>query len=63
MENEKSVQSKWFEPILKPLLPEKSFEGKLVYITGGGTGLGKAMATMFSRLGADVMINELNKVQ
>ena len=48
--------SKCFEPVLKPLLPEKSFDGKVVYITGGGTGLGKAMALMFSRLGASVLI-------
>ncbi|RME67062.1 MAG: SDR family NAD(P)-dependent oxidoreductase, partial [Alphaproteobacteria bacterium] len=30
--------------------------GQAVVITGGGTGLGKAMAFLFARLGADVTI-------
>lgn len=32
------------------------FSGKNILITGGGTGLGKAMATYFSQLGAGVII-------
>lgn len=32
------------------------FEGKSVIISGGGTGIGKAMAFLFARLGASVMI-------
>jgi 2,4-dienoyl-CoA reductase len=38
------------------MLPENTFKGKVAFITGGGTGLGKGMATMLSRLGADVAI-------
>jgi len=38
------------------MLPEKAFDGKVAFITGGGTGLGKGMATMLSQLGARVAI-------
>lgn len=39
-----------------PALVSGALKGKLALITGGGTGLGKAMATTFSALGADVVI-------
>ncbi|GBD04185.1 putative 2,4-dienoyl-CoA reductase [bacterium HR19] len=35
---------------------EDAFSGKVVLITGGGTGIGKAIATEFSKCGADVII-------
>lgn len=38
------------------MLPEGTFKDKTVFITGGGTGLGKGMATMLSKLGAQVAI-------
>jgi len=38
------------------MLPAGSFDGKVVFISGGGTGLGKGMATKFSQLGAKVAI-------
>jgi hypothetical protein len=38
------------------MLPDKSFEGKTAFITGGGTGLGRGMATTLSKLGAQVVI-------
>ena len=38
------------------MLPNGSFDGKVVFISGGGTGLGKGMATKFSELGAKVAI-------
>jgi len=38
------------------MLPPDAFKGKVAFITGGGTGLGRSMAQMLSRLGAQVTI-------
>lgn len=38
------------------MLPKNTFSGKVALVTGGGTGLGKAMATMLGTLGASVAI-------
>ncbi|ELW49049.1 2,4-dienoyl-CoA reductase, mitochondrial [Tupaia chinensis] len=38
------------------MLPPNSFQGKAVFITGGGTGLGKGMTTLLSSLGAQCVI-------
>ncbi|HVW42416.1 MAG TPA: SDR family oxidoreductase [Amycolatopsis sp.] len=38
------------------MLPPGTFDGQVVLITGGGTGLGKGMAVEFGRLGAAVVI-------
>ena len=37
-------------------LPDGTFDGRAVFITGAGTGLGKAIAGEFARLGADIVI-------
>lgn len=37
-------------------LAEGTFAGTCVFVTGGGTGLGKAIAAEFGRLGADLII-------
>ncbi|MCX6173666.1 MAG: SDR family oxidoreductase [Ignavibacteriales bacterium] len=41
---------------LKPMLKEDSLKDKVVVITGGGTGLGKAMGQYFLELGAVLVI-------
>jgi NAD(P)-dependent dehydrogenase (short-subunit alcohol dehydrogenase family) len=40
----------------QPMLKEGSLNGKVILITGGGTGLGKAMGKYFASLGADLII-------
>lgn len=43
-------------PLGASALPQGTFEGQTVVVTGGGTGLGKAIAVEFARLGACVGI-------
>ncbi|MHB9013290.1 MAG: SDR family oxidoreductase [Ignavibacteriaceae bacterium] len=41
----------------QPMLKEGSLDGKVILITGGGTGLGKAMGKYFAELGANLIIS------
>lgn len=42
------------------MLPEKSLEGRVAVITGGGTGIGFAIASEFARLGARLVLASRN---
>ncbi|XP_075901900.1 2,4-dienoyl-CoA reductase [(3E)-enoyl-CoA-producing], mitochondrial [Nelusetta ayraudi] len=45
-----------FPPAEDAMLPAGSFGSKVAFITGGGTGLGRAMTTTLSQLGAQCVI-------
>ncbi|XP_060631559.2 2,4-dienoyl-CoA reductase [(3E)-enoyl-CoA-producing], mitochondrial [Anolis sagrei] len=49
-------QSAFFSPVKKVMLPPDAFHGKVAFITGGGTGLGKGMASALSSMGAECVI-------
>ncbi|AIZ64092.1 short-chain dehydrogenase [Hymenobacter sp. DG25B] len=43
-------------PYAQPMLRDNALQGKTIVVTGGGTGLGRAMTTYFLQLGANVTI-------
>ncbi|KFQ29810.1 hypothetical protein N332_10949, partial [Mesitornis unicolor] len=53
-------QAAFFSPLKKVMLPPNAFEGKVAFITGGGTGIGKGMTTTLSSLGATCVIASRN---
>ncbi|XP_063780146.1 2,4-dienoyl-CoA reductase [(3E)-enoyl-CoA-producing], mitochondrial [Pseudophryne corroboree] len=56
-ENKEAPQAKFFPSFQTAMLPPDTFKGKVAFITGGGTGLGKGMTTALSRLGAECVIS------
>ena len=55
-EHKNMPQASFFPALKETMLPKETFKSKVVFISGGGTGLGKGMATKFSDLGAKVVI-------
>lgn len=56
LQESKAPQAAFFSPLQKVMLPPNSFQGKVAFITGGGTGIGKGMTTALSSLGATCVI-------
>lgn len=55
-EPQNAPQSKYFKSIKKPMFAPGTFNGKVAFVTGGGTGLGKCITLFLSTLGAQVAI-------
>ena len=55
-EAQNGPQSKHFKSLKNPMLAPGTFKGKIAFISGGGTGLGRSIAMFLSTLGAQVVI-------
>ncbi|KAM6102896.1 2,4-dienoyl-CoA reductase [(3E)-enoyl-CoA-producing], mitochondrial [Theristicus caerulescens] len=55
-QDNKAPQAAFFPPLQNVMLPPNTFQGKVAFITGGGTGIGKGMTTTLSSLGAKCVI-------
>uniref|UniRef100_A0A9J7ZGZ0 2,4-dienoyl CoA reductase 1, mitochondrial n=1 Tax=Cyprinus carpio carpio TaxID=630221 RepID=A0A9J7ZGZ0_CYPCA len=53
-------QARFFPPSERVMLLPGTYKNKVAFITGGGTGLGKAMTTTLSSLGAECVIASRN---
>ncbi len=53
----------FFPPAEDVMLPTGSFQNRVALITGGGTGLGRAMTTTMSQLGAECVIASRSEVK
>lgn len=49
-------QAQFFKSIKSPMFAPGTFNGKIAFVTGGGTGLGRCVALYLSTLGAKVAI-------
>lgn len=49
----------WFRFFIKPR--HKCVDGEIVLVTGGGSGMGREISLRFSKLGATVVIWDINK--
>lgn len=56
LQDSSAPQAAFFSPLQKVMLPPNTFQGKVAFVTGGGTGIGKGMTTALSSLGAKCVI-------
>lgn len=59
------VVYRWLESVVLAFIPSKFYskdiKGQIILITGGGSGIGQLMAIRFARLGATVVIWDVNQ--
>lgn len=56
-------QAGFFPPAEDVMLPPGAFSNRVAFITGGGTGLGRAMTSTLSQLGAQCVIASRSEVK